>query len=148
MSAELDTPERTLQQARQAAELLDGAHAVQLDDDDVFADLVSATHFLGRQYRLNGRTREAIETYEKALAHSRALNDRRPGVPRYRADLARCLRGLAHVYGKTDPDRAVPLYRQCLEVLEPLARDHPGEPEYRRDLAATWTGLGGVCDSP
>jgi serine/threonine protein kinase/tetratricopeptide (TPR) repeat protein len=144
MRSEVDPNKQSaIDVAQRGVAMWEGLVQKHPEKPEFLGELVHTQWLLGRLHRLKGDRTAAVAAYEKALALSRQLNAAQPGVPKYQADMARCLRGLAHAASEAKAwTESESLYRQALNILEPLAEKHPEVMEHRRDLAATYTGLG------
>jgi serine/threonine-protein kinase len=98
---------------------------------------------MGRVLEYTGRTAEAQELYERALAIRQKLADANPGDPKLKADLAQNHTLIAHLLvliGK--PTESVRSDQMALAIQQGLADARPGDIQFQNDLAYSHERIG------
>lgn len=140
------TPARKLVVSK-ALEYLDNLAAEAAGDTALQQELAAAydrvADVQGAPFAANlGDAQGAVQSYQKAYEIRRTLEQKNPGGPTFRKDLAYSIRKLgdgAFAQGKVAD--AVGRYREALAITQELLAKDPSNPELRRELAETTNRL-------
>jgi eukaryotic-like serine/threonine-protein kinase len=119
------------------------------DDDAVQADLAVSHFCVGRIKVITGRYEEALKPYEEAIALQRSLLQKRPGVARYRRELAHSLTGIGNAKRLLDPGKDEARWQEVFDALqealrlrEQLAAENPDNLDAVRELGLSYEFIG------
>lgn len=136
-------PERALQQANIAVEVLERACHTPNVTRDALADL--ALCYANRAAIQNSlqKTDEAIDSYRRSIELRESLVRTSPGIVHYRSELAAALNNVALLYIQTDQKQAADqAFSRANRLFAELLEDHPQQISYASGWAALFNNQG------
>jgi tetratricopeptide (TPR) repeat protein len=113
------------------------------EDVEYREELGTIWNNLGGEYTEAKKSKEALESYEKARDIRQGLVKAHPEVTRYQAYLATLYANLGFLHDQMHQSKeAQANYQQALDLHRRLAREHPEVTEYQAGLASAWNNLG------
>jgi|GEM_PF-4696441 len=102
------------------------------------SDLAGVSLHLGLELNQQAQTELALESIEEAIALLEALTQQTTSVPKYRLDLAQCLREAGMLLATTQQlQQATSKLRASQQVLSQLMKEEPSNEKYASELQLT-----------
>jgi tetratricopeptide (TPR) repeat protein len=123
---------------RQASQIVDSLVAQNPAVPDYRADQAAVLHNLGELHRVRSDPREALESFQRAVAIQRLLVETHGSNVLYRLDWAKSLRSIAAAQkAKGRPQDAAESLRMSAEQLRELAARFPEDRQFADELEIT-----------
>jgi serine/threonine-protein kinase len=134
--------DRALESYQRALELLEPMPRARPADRGLRSQLVAVRGNIANLLGAMGRSTEATQMLENALAVLEGLVADEPSEPRYRQQLGATLNNLA--LWSNDPARALAFHQRAAAVRERLIEENPANAFWRRDLGNSYRHKGAL----